>query len=112
MALAEEEIGEVLVLQPAERLDVASGPELSHAVKRVLAEGQRRILIDFAGVGYVSSHGLAACLKSAKLAQAAGGRIALCSLAGMVDEVFDMAGFKKLFDIHGSREDALAAFGA
>ena len=75
MDIAQEYIGDVIVVSPADRLDGGSGPALQGLIERIFEGGGRKVLIDLSGVTYVSSIGLSACLEGAQLAQRKGGRI-------------------------------------
>lgn len=72
----------------------------------VIDAGGRRLLIDFNGLDYISSAGLRAALAVAKRMNAAGGRLALCSLSPQVAEVFEISGVNAIIDIHASAESA------
>ncbi len=111
MRIVEEKIGGVTVLQPGERIDVATAPELKAATQRVLGEGVQRLVIDLSRVEYVSSVGIGALLAAAKQAQALGGRVALAAVAPQVREVCELTGVLEFFTVHGDREDAVEALG-
>ena len=57
----------------------------------------------------MSSAGLRVFLMLAKQSRAAGGRLALCSLAPEVKEVFDISGFTALFMLLPDRVSGLNA---
>src|ERR1700744_6025206 len=73
-----------------------------------MAAGERNFLIDMSGVGYVSSAGLRVLLATAKQLEGGKGSLRLCSLNASVKQVFDVAGFSKLFSIFANRDAALA----
>lgn len=102
-----ERVGDVEVLAPKGRLDTESAGDLELAIHECLNAGAQRFLLDFAGVGYISSAGLSAVLMLAKAVDGRGD-LKLCSLNANVRQVFDIAGFTKMLDIRASREDALA----
>lgn len=68
------------------RLDSATSGEAQQALASGL-DGCGRLLLDLEKVAYVSSAGLRVFLMLAKQSRAAGGRLALCSLAPEVKEV-------------------------
>jgi anti-anti-sigma factor len=73
----------------------------------VIDQGEKRLVIDCAGLDFISSAGLRSLLLAVKKMKAAGGAIALAALQPNVKEVFDISGFSALFTIHGSKADAL-----
>ena len=97
---------QIQVLRPRGRLDSASSPGLEREAIEVIDAGGRRLLIDFGGLDYISSAGLRAALAVAKRMNAAGGRLALCSLSPQVAEVFEISGVNAIIDIHASAESA------
>ncbi len=102
-----ERVGEVEVLAPTGRLDTENAGDLELAIHECLNAGATRFLLDFSGVGYISSAGLSAVLMLAKAIDGKG-ELKLCSLNSSVRNVFDMAGFSKMLDIRVSRAEALA----
>jgi ABC-type transporter Mla MlaB component len=71
------------------------------------AAGERRFIVDLAGISYVSSAGLRVLLALAKQMSSGGGELRLCGLAPSVRQVFDLSGFSKLFAISADVESAL-----
>ena len=67
------------------------------------------MVVDCAGMEYISSAGLRVLLVAAKQARAANGQLALATLRDNPREVFDISGFSAIFAIHPSLEQALAA---
>ncbi len=98
----------IQILRPAGRLDSASSPVLEREATELIDGGGRRLLIDFEGLDYISSAGLRAALAVAKRMNAAGGKLALCSLRPQVAEVFEISGVDAIIDIHASPESATA----
>ncbi|MFO1058392.1 MAG: STAS domain-containing protein [Dongiaceae bacterium] len=111
MEIAEETQGTTLVVRPAGRLDRTTSPELERLLLARIEGGAARLLIDFAGIEYVSSAGLRVVLVAGKRVKAANGALALCSLRPAIREVFDISGFATLFPIHPDAAAALAAAG-
>jgi anti-anti-sigma factor len=100
--------GDAAVVAPTGRLDNASAPLLQKALLTVEAAGERRLVVDLAGVDYVSSAGLAVLFALAKRTREHGGSLAICALREQVRRVFDLAGYTAHFTIRASRHDAVA----
>jgi anti-sigma B factor antagonist/stage II sporulation protein AA (anti-sigma F factor antagonist) len=94
------------VLAPAGRLDTNTAPAFEAALLGVL-ESSHRLIVDLAGVDYVSSAGLRVVLMGAKRARQAGGGLVLCGLDPNIREVFTVSGFLKILVTAESREQAL-----
>jgi anti-anti-sigma factor len=108
MEIAEEKQGEVLVLAPGGRVDSVSSGQLEKALLKGLEAGPARLVVDFAGVEYISSAGLRVLLMLVKKLQGGGGRLVLCAMPESVRLVFELAGFLPLFEIEDSRAAAVA----
>ena len=101
--------GEILVVAVSGRMDAVSAPEFDSQIGTRLTPPPARLVIDLGELEYISSAGLRSLLMVAKKLKAAGeARLVLCGLNAMVDEVFEVSGFKKLFTVCADRDQALA----
>lgn len=98
----------ISVLALSGRMDATTTPEFEYAVKELPAGGIL-LLIDMAGLEYISSAGLRGILGLVKAVKAASGRLAFCALQPMVAEVFRISGFTAMLTVRGTREEAAAA---
>jgi anti-sigma B factor antagonist len=110
MEIREERRDGILVLTPSGRFDSVTSVDLEQRL--IAVAGERRLVVDLAGVEYVSSAGLRVFLKLARRVKDAGGELLLCAMGEPVRQVFDLAGFLPLFAIEASRERALTRLGA
>lgn len=106
--IAQEQLDGVRILALSGRLDTETAADVELALQDLLAAGERRYLVDLAGIGYVSSAGLRVLLALAKKLDGGKGELKLCGLNASVRQVFDVAGFSRLFAIFPNRD---AAFG-
>lgn len=106
--IREERTGGVLIVSPEGRLDTNTSPQLEKRLLQHLAAGERSLLVDMAGIGYISSAGLRVLLLVAKRLREISGRVVLCSLGSAVRQVFELSGFLAVLDVEASREAALA----
>jgi anti-anti-sigma factor len=110
MEIHEEQRDGILVLAPAGRVDSVSSEELERRL--LAAAGEPTLVLDLAGVEYISSAGLRVFLKLARKMKDARGRLLLCALGEPVRQVFDLAGLLPLFSVEASREQALGRLAA
>jgi anti-anti-sigma factor len=99
----------VLEVRPSGRIDSNTGPAFEREILQQIDGGQRRLLLDFGDLLYISSAGLRIVLLAAKRMKGAGGRLVLCSLNPQIAEVFEISGFSRILDILPSRDAALLA---
>jgi anti-sigma B factor antagonist len=107
--IRQEQVGEVHVLALAGRLDTETSADLELALQDLQATGATRFVIDLGEIGYVSSAGLRVLLALAKQLDGGRGSLKLCALNEAVKQVFDVAGFSRLFAIFPDRDAALGA---
>jgi anti-anti-sigma factor len=98
MEIEETQSGGVLILRPQGRLDAVSAPRLQESALGHLDTGTKSLVLDLENVDYVSSAGLRAVLVAAKRLQEMGGKLVVCSLRGIVQEVFAMSGFDQIIE--------------
>jgi len=91
------------------RLDTVTAPEVERPLLDLV--GGSNVVLDMAGVRFVSSAGLRVLLKAAKAAKAAGHSFAICGMQPAVSEVYTIGGFDRIIAAYGSRGDAVAALG-
>ncbi len=97
---------EFSVLAPEGRLDAAGVRPFEEEWKRRIAIGETRLLIDLTETRYISSSGLRSLLAAARTAKKHGGNVTLCCLSPRLIEIFEMAGFDRVFQIFPNREQA------
>lgn len=92
------------------KLDAYHSIELEKCINKVILGGCSNLLLNFQGVDYISSSGLRVVLSSLKQLKKSGGNIILSNLHPYVMEVFEISGFKQIFEIYESEEEALKSF--
>jgi anti-anti-sigma factor len=110
IAIENEKIDEITAVSIKGRLDSVTAPEMETHCRALIEKGETRILIDLDGLEYISSAGLRVLLVIAKSVKAKSGTLVLCRLAPIVREVMEISGFDKIFEMAGTREEALARF--
>jgi anti-sigma B factor antagonist len=98
------------IISIAGRIDTATAPSLEQAINAEIANGNRKVLLNFSGVTYISSGGLRVLLSTAKKLKGAGDHFGLCCLAPEVLKILKLAGFTSIFSIHSSEGEALAGW--
>jgi len=105
-----ETIGQTTLVIPEGRLDFGSAgmfeKQLEQASPRK-ATAPAAVIIDCAGLEYVSSAGLRTFLLAARSAQRTGYQFAICGLQPPVRDVFELSGFSRIITIYADRAAAL-----
>lgn len=110
MNISENSRDGALVISAAGRIDSTTAGTLE-AVLPARVRENGAVVLDLAGVPYVSSAGLRVLLIGAKAAKAAGHSLVIANVAPAVHEVFDISGFTKIFTIEADVDAALARLG-
>jgi anti-anti-sigma factor len=106
-----ERVGDVQVLHLRGRLDLTAASEFSALLQGIIHEGGTKIVIDCRDLQYVSSSGLSTFISGGKKL-GPHGKLVFVALNHHVQSLFEMTGIANLFQICGSKEDALRQFAA
>ncbi len=110
MEIEETQSGVVMILRPQGRLDAMSAPRLQESALGHIDAGKTSLVLDLEKIDYISSAGLRAVLVAAKRLQEMDGRLVVCSLRGIVLEVFGMSGFDQIIETTPDQAAAVATF--
>jgi anti-anti-sigma factor len=117
------QFADVVVAVPVGRIDHGSAAQFEAALAplvKAAGDGKGALVLDFAGIDYISSVGLRVLMIAAKELRAAGAKIAVANLQPVVAEIFAISRFDRVLGVfptvRGSIEPfstaALAAFDA
>lgn len=88
-------------------MDATTAPMLETCVEESMAEGKNILVLNMAGLAYISSAGLRVVLQAAKDLKARQGDLLIVGLQGTVKEIFEMSGFLNIFQSYDNEESAL-----
>ena len=108
LRVADEQIGDVLVLALDGRIAAADAGRLEHRVDAAFAAGARRMVIDLAGVDYVSSRGVHVLDSAHSRLSQVHGSLVLCGVADPVRIVLELTGATERLAIEPTRAAAVA----
>ena len=109
MDLIEWRRGSTAILAATGRLDVGTADSFRDALlSRISPDGDRRLVLDFSGVQYISSAGLRALMIASRRARTAGVSLAIAAMQPIVAEIFQISRFDTLIACHATVEQALA----
>jgi anti-sigma B factor antagonist len=83
--------------------------ELRNTVKGLLAESQKKIVLDVGRVGFIDSSGLGTLVAVYHTAKAQGATLALCQLGSKFEELLQMTRLLTVFDSYKTEADAVKA---
>jgi anti-anti-sigma factor len=111
LTITESHSGPVCIVSLAGRIDSSNAADFMTRLNGLITSGEKSIVVDFANVLYLTSAAFRALLVATDEAERRAARLALCSLASQVRELFEMGGLLDAFTILGSREEALQRLG-
>lgn len=104
--------GEVAVVSlVVRRLDASNALAFKEAMVARIAGGDRRLVLDLAGVDFIDSSGLGAIVSVLKNL-GGNGNLTICNLKGPVLNLFKLTRMDKVFTIVDSTEAAVARAGS
>ena len=90
-------------------IDLHHSPALRSVLQTKIQSKCPALLLDFTGVGYIDSSGLATLVEYFQASRPFQGRIALASLSARVKSVFELVRLSEIFPIHASVDEARAS---
>jgi anti-anti-sigma factor len=108
-------LADVVVAVPVGKIDHANATRLEQALAPILNDAvaaKTPIVLDFAGVYYISSMGLRVLMTASKKMRASNAPIAVAALQPAVDEIFGIARFNYVLQVFPSVRAALQALSA
>ncbi len=96
-----------LIVKAGGRMDATTAPEFEKLCLEWIQEGEATLVVDLAGLEYMSSAGLRSILIVGKKLKSAGGSLSFSSLTPNVAHVFSLSGFGSMFRVYDSLEKAL-----
>jgi anti-anti-sigma factor len=109
------QFADVAVAAPVGRIDHAGAAALEQALAPLLApsgSGNNAVVLDFAGVEYISSVGLRVLMMAAKQMRGRGARIVVAAPQPVVTEILAISRFDRVIEIAPSVRRALEGLSA
>jgi anti-anti-sigma factor len=98
---------DIIVLELTGEVDAHTAQNLNTSLMGLLAQGHRRIVIDFSNITFISSSGLRVIMIAHREAVQFGGEIRLSGPNDQVMRIFEIAGIYELFHISDTFQDSI-----
>lgn len=85
--------------------------EFSSAVSALIADGEHKVLVDLAGVGYIDSASIGCLMDLYRQATTAGGTLKLSGVQKRVETMLTMTGVQNFIELHPDESSAVRSFG-
>ena len=104
--------GRATIVSLSGNIDSLGGPEASVFLLRAIENGNIRLVLDLAGVTFVSSAGIQMIVNTIKMARHAGGDVHLAAVPQGVRKVMELGGLLDAVDAFEDTTSAARAFSA
>ena len=110
--ISERQVGDITVLDMVGKITIGEGSvALRTAVRRLLEEGKKKILLNLAKVGYIDSSGIGELVSSyTAIGKEDGGQLKLLNLTQKLQDLLTITKLLTVFDVYESEDEALASF--
>jgi anti-sigma B factor antagonist len=109
--ISERQVGDVTILDMEGKITIGEGSvALRTAIRRLLEEGKRKILLNLAKVGYIDSSGIGELVSSYTAINKENGELKLLNLTQKLQDLLTITKLLTVFDVYESEEEALASF--
>ena len=109
--IRERQAGDVTVLDMDGRITIGEGSvALRSAIRRLLEEGKKNILLNLAGVGYIDSSGIGELVSSYTAIKNQEGQLKLLSLTEKLRDLLTITKLLTVFDAYETEAEALSNF--
>ena len=107
MEIYEEKAGVIDILQIIGRVEMVHTTQLRADIFAKIDNSESGLLLDLSGMDYINSMGLGIFMRAAKVMDEKKRPLAFCSIKDNILEIFEIAGFTSILNIHTTREKAL-----
>lgn len=109
--ISERQAGDVTILDMDGKITIGEGSvALRTAVRRLLEEGKKKILLNLAKVNYIDSSGIGELVSSYTAIGKESGQLKLLNLTQKLEDLLTITKLLTVFDVYDSEEEALASF--
>ena len=111
MDIKERVVGGVSILDLSGKVVLGEGDlQVKERIKDLLADGQRRILLNLAEVNYIDSAGLGSLISAYTTSKREGGNLKLVNLTKRIKDLLAITKLITVFETFDSEPEALASF--
>jgi anti-sigma B factor antagonist len=109
--ISERRVGDLTILDMDGKITIGEGSvALRTAIRRLLEEGKKKILLNLARVGYIDSSGIGELVSSYTAINKESGELKLLNLTQKLQDLLTITKLLTVFDVYESEEEALASF--
>jgi anti-sigma B factor antagonist len=96
----------IKVISVSGDIDMYSSPDLRKELMQLVHKRVSPLLVDFRGVSYIDSSGIATFVEGLKNMMSYGGKLRFFAIPEKIMEIFCFAKLDRVFEIYGTIDDA------
>ncbi|MFL6211436.1 MAG: STAS domain-containing protein [Pyrinomonadaceae bacterium] len=109
--ISERQAGDVTVLDLSGKITIGEGSvSLRSAIRRLIEEGKKKILLNLGQVSYVDSSGIGELVSSFTTINREGGQLKLLNLTQKIQDLLAITKLLTVFDVYDDEATALNSF--
>ncbi|HWS53488.1 MAG TPA: STAS domain-containing protein [Pyrinomonadaceae bacterium] len=109
--IRERQAGDVTILDMDGKITIGEGSvSLRGAIRRLIEEGKKKILLNLSGVSYVDSSGIGELVSSYTTTSSKGGQLKLLNLTQKIQDLLAITKLLTVFDVYDDEASALNSF--
>jgi len=109
--IRERQAGDVTILDMEGKITIGEGSvSVRSAIRRLLEEGKKKILLNLGGVSYVDSSGIGELVSSYTTIGREGGQLKLLNLTQKIQDLLGITKLLTVFDTYDDEATALNSF--
>ena len=102
----------VCVVAPTGELDLYTCPDFESELTRVISNGAEHVVVDLGQTTFIDSTALGVLLGALESLRAHDGRLSVVGADEAIVRVFEVTGLHRIFELRGSRAEALGKIDA
>jgi anti-sigma B factor antagonist len=109
--IRERQAGDITILDMDGKITIGEGSvALRSAIRRLLEESKKKILLNLGGVGYIDSSGIGELVSSFTAINKEGGQLKLLNLTQKLQDLLAITKLLTVFDVYESEAEALNSY--
>jgi anti-sigma B factor antagonist len=111
LVIKDRQAGDVTILDLSGKITIGEGSvQLREAVRRMLDEGKKKLLLNLGDVSYVDSSGIGELVSSYTTTGSNGGQLKLLNQTKKIHDLLTITKLVTVFETHDNEETAVASF--
>jgi anti-sigma B factor antagonist len=100
------------VISLSGEVDLYTAPEFKQQLLDVIGKGAKSVVVDFSNTTFIDSTTLGVLVGGVKRLRTNDGQLSLVCSDRNIIKIFEITGLDRVFTIHGTRDEAVAALNA